>query len=254
MQVKPKVQSFFLSMKIFKYLFASRRMDFDQAGFFIIGLMIIVWFGFGPSYFERLAGNEFTFYIHFHAVNMVIWLLTIFVQPILIRQGKLSSHKLIGRITYFFFPIVIFSMILLIHSQMNASSQISGGDFFVPFKDVVTMSIYYSLGIFWRKNIAIHSRFMVAAFIPLIEPALVRMLLHSLPSTIVEYAYPLTVSIIDILILLLVLRDFRKLKLRWIFISLFLIMLSYQLVIFSGLTESTLIFTIARWFAALPLT
>lgn len=240
-------------MKFFKNLIQARRMNFDQLGVFVLVLMIVVWFGFGPSYFERIVGHApgFSFYFHFHAFCMVVWLLTVFVQPILIRRGMIKEHRQVGKLSYGLFPVMIISILLLIHSQLNEAKGAIGGDFFVPFKDVVIMVFSYIFGIYWRSNVAVHSRFMIASMIPMIEPALVRMFVNSLPVGIVDYSYLLTILVVDTTILSLAIKDLSNGRLKWIFLSLLIVMILFQAMILLGITEVEWMVFLAKWYASI---
>ena len=229
---------------------------FKQLGWLIILLMIVAFVGFGPGYFHRLGseGGEISMYFHFHAFSMVIWLFLTLTQVISVRRGNYQIHKFIGKSTFVLFPMVIISTLFLIHYQLRNAEAIYGADFFIPMKDVITMSAGYILGIVFSARPAFHSRFMIATLIPLIEPSLVRALIHTLPEKLASYAYPATVLTIDALLLILVVMDFRRKHLKWVFIGLFLVILLGQCIIFSGAAESSLIVGVAKWFSDLNLT
>ncbi|WP_422360309.1 hypothetical protein [Reichenbachiella sp.] len=228
-------------------------MKFDQLGVFVLALMIVAWYGFGPSYFQKVLGEvaDFSIYFHLHAFFMVIWLLIIFIQPVLIRNGKLKLHRLIGKITYVIFPMMILSILLLVHSQLNQSEFVTGTEFFIPFKDIVIMIFAYIFGVYWKQNIALHSRFMIISIIPMIEPSLVRMFFNVLPESIVEYSYPLTILVVDIIIILLAVNDFKKEKVRWIFPGLLIVLGICQTMVIFEYSESSWIVSLAKWYAGL---
>ena len=234
-----------------KQMLRSRKMSFDQTGVFILVLMVVVWLGFGPSYFNRILDTEFPLRFHFHATCMVIWIVSVLVQPFFIRTGKIKLHKIIGRLSYALFPIMILSTLILIHGQLKMSTQVYGADFFIPMKDVIVMVLAFPLAIRWKENVAIHSRLMVVCMIPMIEPSLVRMLVNLLPTTLVDQAYLLTLLTVDGLIIALLLNDRNKPHARWVFPVLLGYMVLVQAVIYQGWTEVFWIVGAAQWFASL---
>ncbi len=234
--------------------FASRRAPFDQAGIFILLLMLVIWFGFGPSYFFKIfKGVTFTAYFHLHAIFMVLWVMILLAQPVLIRRKKFGLHKSVGKFSYLLFPIMIITTMLLIHSQLSGSTD-EGSSFFIPFKDVIVLVVYYSLGIGFKRNVQLHSRLMIATIIPLIEPSLVRAFFNLLPDPIVSHSYYLTIAIIDLVIVFLIIRDLKFPKLRWVFVSLLGLIILFQTAIITGAADAKWMNQIARRFSELPLT
>ena len=234
-------------------LFQSRKLTFDQIGIYVFFLMIVAWFGFGPSYFHRIISDQvhFSFYFHFHASSMVLWIAIAFLQPVFIRYGKVSLHKNLGRVSFLVFPLVIISTLMLVHSQLQMAENIDGATFFIPVKDVLLMSVFYVLAIIRKKNIGLHARLMVATMVPMIEPSLVRMLFNVLPEVIVEHSYIYTILIIDCTLLLLVWYDHKRPKFRWVFTSVLIYMLLVQFVLMSNLVEHRYVIGRTNWFASI---
>lgn len=240
-------------MNYLKNLILSKKMKFDQLGVYVLVLMIVAWYGFGPSYFQKMLGQvaDFSIYFHLHAFFMVVWLLVMFVQPALIRQGRFKIHKQIGKLSYGLFPTMILSILLLIHHQLNQAEFVSGADFFIPFKDIVIMTFSYILGVYWKRDVARHSRLMIASVIPMIEPSLVRMFFNVLPESIVEYSYPFTILVVNTIILSLAINDFKKGRVRWIFSGLLIVMAICQTIIIFEFTEANWMVSLAKWYARL---
>ncbi|MCR9249341.1 MAG: hypothetical protein NXI20_02920 [bacterium] len=236
-----------------KYLLKSSKMSFDQSWIYILVLVGIASLGFGPSYFLKVFGASMSFniYFHFHAVMMVLWVLLVFAQPLLIRLSKFNLHRLLGKISYLIFPIMIVSILLLTQSQMSLSKEINGSDLFIPLKDVIMMSLYYILAVRYKEIYQLHSRLMIASIIPMIEPSLIRMLFNVLPEGIVQYSYQLTIVSVEVVILILAINDMKRIRVRWVFSSLFIVMSGFQAIIFWEVTESDLMISIAKWYASL---
>lgn len=168
---------------------AFRRVPFDNAGFFVLGIFIVALFGFVPSYFPSFSGREveFTFYTHLHALNMVLWLCVLIAQPFLIRHRLNRWHRTLGRISYVQVPLLMVSSLLLIHSRLAAADGPPKlNQFWVQFKDLVVIGTTYGLAIYYRRNAAYHARFVVGSCFQLLEPGLARALIvfSPLPSPV----------------------------------------------------------------------
>ena len=188
-----------------------RKIQFNKAGSYLIALLLIAILGFWPSYFAKFFDGtaSFTQYIHAHAVVMMLWVVVLIIQPILIRKGKLSLHRLIGKMSYLLFPLVIIAGALLAHHRAEFANNIAR-NLFIPFKDIVVLLVAYSIAIYYRKDVAVHARAMIATAIPFLEPALVRFLGWSLPENFPLNRYVATVLIMDFILIGLIIRERKK--------------------------------------------
>ena len=236
------------------------KIRFDKSGYYFIGLVGLVLLGFWPSYFSKFFnGTEnYSFYFHFHATMMALWILVLIAQPILIRKKKLATHKFIGQLTYILMPLLFISVILLTHYQIQTHVQIVNGEklygphLIVPFKDLLILGTAYIIAIIYRHDINIHARAMIATGIVFIEPALIRFIRHSLIQD-GRLAYFLTIGLVYSLLIGLVILERKQKRGRWVFpLILGLYVCVHAILIFKvpiGFWE-----TFAKWFAGLPLT
>jgi len=229
------------------------KIRFELWGYYFLGLVLLIILGFWPSYFSKfLTGtNDYKFYFHFHAAMMILWLATLVIQPILIRKKRLKLHRLIGKITYFLFPLVIISIVLLAHSRHTLNEKDLGINLFVPFKDIIIMGTAYFIAIRYRHNIDLHARGMVATGIVFIEPALSRLASNILGPDLT--AFLITIGIIYALLIGLILRERRQKRGRWLFpLILGLYIVVHAIIIFDIHIAPWEAF--ARWFETLPIT
>lgn len=236
------------------------KIRFDKSGYYFIGLVGLALLGFWPSYFSKFFdGTEnYSFYFHFHATMMALWILVLIAQPILIRKKKLTTHKFIGRLTYILMPLLFISVILLTHLQIQNHVQIRNGEklygphLIVPFKDLLILGTAYIIAIVYRHDINIHARAMVATGIVFIEPALIRFIRYALIQD-VRLSYFLTIGLVYSLLIGLMIMERKQKRGRWVFpLILGLYIIVHSILIFKvqlGVWE-----TFAKWFAALPLT
>jgi hypothetical protein len=236
------------------------KIKFDKAGYYFIGLVVLVLLGFWPTYFAKFASgtNKYPIYFHFHATMMSLWILALIVQPILIRKKKLRLHRVIGKLTYLIMLLLFLSVILLTHYRMEDNVQfvnnekLYGPHLVVPFKDLLIIGIAYIIAVRYRHNVNIHARAMIATGIVFIEPALVRFLGYAVFSNRPMALIPSIAFVYGILITLMIIERHQKSG-RWVFpLILGLYIIVHSIIIFQLHIPGWE--TFARWFAALPLT
>ena len=236
------------------------KIRFHKSGYYFIGLILLVLLGFWPSYFSKFLNetNKFSFYFHFHAIMMSLWILALIVQPILIRKKKLTVHKFIGKLTYILMPLLFISVILLTHHRIQDhvliinNEKFYGPHLLVPFKDLLILGTAYIIAIRYRHDVNIHARAMIATGIVFIEPALIRFIKHSIIQDGLS-AYLCSIGLLYSLIIGLIIMERKQKRGRWVFpLILGLYIIVHSILIFQiriGPWE-----TFAKWFAGLPLT
>lgn len=231
-----------------------KKIQLEKSGYYLIALLFIALLGFWPSYFSKFFDGtaDFTQYIHAHATVMMLWVVALIVQPILIRQKKLSLHRLIGRFSYVLFPLVIIAGALLAHHKAEPGEGVAFG-LFIPFKDIVVLLVAYGIAVYYRKDVSIHARAMIATAIPFLEPALVRFLRGILPASFSVHPYLLTVLIMDLILIGLIIRERKEKKGRWVFPLILGLYFIIQFIIFSRIEIPGWRY-LTEWFVALPLT
>lgn len=234
-----------------------KRLRFDNAGYFFFGIFLIACVGFFPTYLVKLPQEEvsFNFYTHFHAGMMILWLGILITQPFLIRTKRNKWHKLLGKFTYAFFPLLIISMLLLMHSKLNSlTDPIDGNQLWIPLKDLVVIVPCFCLAIYYRKNPLFHARFIIGSSIQLIEPGLARALIGVFPSADPMIMYGIALLIVYSILITLIVKDRKSKKGRWIFPLVLGMVFSVHLFLFVGGPELDIFRSFMDWFIALPLT
>lgn len=229
------------------------KLRFDISGYYFIGLVGLVILGFWPTYFAKFFNGsaDFTFYFHFHAVILTLWLLLLIIQPILIRKKKLAIHRFNGKLSYFLFPLIFLSVILLAHSRHEINEKNLDIRLLVPFKDLLILGTAYFIAIRYRHNINLHARGMIVTGIAFIEPALVRFIRYAIiPSPTANY---LTIFIVYSILIGLIIKERNQKRGRWIFpLILGLYVIVHTIIIFKIHIGPWELFS--KWFITLPLT
>ncbi len=89
------------------------------SSFFVLILVMITW-GFYRTYLVFFpAFTGFTMIHHFHGAVMMTWMMMLIVQPLLIRYGKITIHRNIGRLSFIIAPLVVFTIFLTAQMGYN---------------------------------------------------------------------------------------------------------------------------------------
>ena len=238
---------------------AKLKPPLDISIHYFIVICIIVVLGFWPSYFVRFFNgtSNFTFYLHFHAAMMVLWISMLIIQPILVRKKNLQAHRFVGKSSYILFPMMCISTILVIHQGASIDEAALGNRLLFLSKNLFIFILGYAIAIKYRHNIDVHARGMIVTGIALIEPALTRLMLNTFASFELFVTSPdffwygsiPTILIIFSFLTGLMIIERRQARGRWVFpLTLVLYSILYGLWISQthlGLWES-----FSKWFVS----
>ena len=175
--------------------------NYKNLGFILMLLLPLTFLGFYKSYLIQFPDFEdkFDFYFHLHALIAFIWILMFGIQPLLIRYNRYDIHRLIGKLSYFFFTILLLSLLALIWKKYER-----GDDLMVSVFNFILLVIFYSLAILKKKNPAIHMRYMIALALVFISPILGRVLIHWFQITFIQHVHIVFTSINLLLVSLII--------------------------------------------------
>src|SRR5438094_227069 len=89
---------------------------YPNLGYWFLSFIVLVFAGFYYTYFSILF-NPRPVIIHIHFSLMALWIAMLIIQPFLIKYKKRHLHKLIGRLSYFLVPLVLFFCFLVIRLE-----------------------------------------------------------------------------------------------------------------------------------------
>jgi hypothetical protein len=149
--------------------------------FFILVMVLITW-GFYKTYiifFPKFDG--FNNLHHFHGAMMTIWMAFLIVQPLLIRSGRITIHRAIGKLSYIIAPLVALSIFLVsrmsyLRPEPDVTHEQKIAMIALSFPFLVGFIIFYSLAIMNKRNTYMHMRYMIATSFLMIAPGLGRAL------------------------------------------------------------------------------
>ena len=135
---------------------------YRNLGYYFLLLIPLIFIGFYKTYFIQFPSfkENITSWMHIHAMIATLWIIMLIVQPLLIRNKKFKQHRLVGKISYVVFPLLILSFIPQILRVIN-----SGYPEFVffPLADSVLLILFYGFAIANRKKTPKHMRYMIGA-------------------------------------------------------------------------------------------
>ena len=95
-----------------------RSFYLSGSGPWFAGLLILAMVTFWPTYVS-LSPSANSSYTHFHAATATLWVLMLIAQPMLIRRGHLSTHRMLGRFSWALAPVFVFGVILLASNRIK---------------------------------------------------------------------------------------------------------------------------------------
>jgi len=230
-------------------------MTFRASGWAFLVLAAAAAPAFWPLYLSRTP-SSIDGYTHAHAAVMTAWCLLLVAQPFLARSAR-DWHRTAGRLSYAVAPAVLITALLLAHQRFSAMDAATlareGASLYLPLSAVVLFVTAYAGGVVWRRERAVHARFLVTSAFPLIDPIMGRLMAFYLPPLPGYLWYQaITFGAGDLLLAWLAWRDWHA-PAGWVFRA----MLAWTLLVHLGwftLAQGDAWLAVAAWYARLPLT
>ncbi|NOT93189.1 hypothetical protein [Ferruginibacter sp.] len=160
--------------------------------YFFVFLLLMSFAGFYKTYLVKFPTFDgFTWAHHFHGAVMLTWILILIAQPVFIRTKKIRLHRIVGKASYFVFPLLILSLFLVARAgyvrniktagETEALAAMTNG---IP--DIFYLCILYGFGIYYKKKTSFHLRFFASIGLMILGPGLGRFLIAvcGLPFTV----------------------------------------------------------------------
>ena len=149
---------------------------------FTMAMLVAFW----PSYFSRLADQP-SVHHHAHGLAMTAWLGLLIAQASLMRSGSRALHRRLGLLSYLLVPIIVVVTLRFVHYTMRETPELGAyGLFFLALvvMTLVTFVALFALAMLYRRQPAVHARFMVSTLFPLFPPVTDRLIGRFVPSVI----------------------------------------------------------------------
>ncbi len=152
--------------------------------YFFIFLLLMSVAGFYKTYLVKFPNFEgFTWAHHFHGAIMLTWILILIAQPVFIRTKNFRLHRIVGKASYFIFPLLLLSFFLVARAGYLRNIKTVGETEalarmgFSGIPDMFYISILYGLGIYYKKKTSFHLRFFTSIGLMILGPGLGRFLI-----------------------------------------------------------------------------
>jgi hypothetical protein len=149
---------------------------FAAAALALLALALVT---FWPQYLSKPLAT-IDLYTHVHAALGTLWLALLIVQPLAIRVGARPLHRRLGRASFLLGPAFVVSGLLLAHyrfaNMAPATFAREADSLYLPLMVGAMFAVAYALALVWRRQAAVHARFMACTALLLIDPVLSRII------------------------------------------------------------------------------
>jgi len=210
-----------------------------KSSYYFAFFLLLAFIAFWPKYFSIILASQ-PLLIHAHGISMILWCLSLIIQPYLIKTNRLKIHRMVGKASYLLVPFFIISTLLLVYSILSPAIRLTSGHYYfftLVFNALLAFGILYGLAVYHRKESAIHARFMICTVLTMITPVTDR-LIYRYFRFIIEYVpridqipvVPVAGFLLaDLILLGLIIYDWRHSKGNYAFIVALTIMLGYHI-------------------------
>jgi hypothetical protein len=242
---------------------APRPVDMARSAPFLAGLFVLALVAFWPTYLSS-PGDSSSGYTHLHAVTAALWMIVLITQPFAVLTDRMRLHRALGRSTFVLAPAVVVSILLLAHHSIShvdpAQFDIQAYVLYLQLSLASVFAICYGLAILNRRDTPVHSRFMVATALTLIDPVVIRLMFWIAPAATWNYQW-FTFALTDLVLVALILVDRKEPRVRWVYAFLLgLFVLSQAPAVlgpvgdpYRGAAAAPAWQAVAHWFASLSL-
>ena len=146
---------------------------YQNLGFILLLFIPLTFLGFYKTYFvlaPEFAGTVDTS-THIHAISASLWLALLIAQPLVIRYKNYALHRILGKVSFIVFAILIISFIPQMIKEYEKGLFPLNASF-----DVVLLLAFYTLAMLYKKDVSAHMRYMIAISLIFVGPTLGRML------------------------------------------------------------------------------
>jgi hypothetical protein len=224
---------------------------------FTMAMVVAFW----PSYFSRLADQP-SVHPHAHGLAMTAWLALLIAQASLMRAGNRALHRRLGLLSYLLVPVIVVVTLRFVHYTVREVPEL--GDYGLFFLALVVLTLVtfvtlFALAMLYRKQPAVHARFMVSTLFPLFPPVTDRLIARFAPSVLdwmpriggAEILQVAGFAIADTILVGLVIWDWQKNGRRVFLVALAIVVIGQAAIL--NAHRFAIWQAFGPWFVGLPL-
>ena len=192
---------------------------YRNIGYVLLVLPLIVIAGFWIPYFSEIPKFEpsITTAVHVHALLLFAWVALLVIQPLAIRSGSFSIHRMLGKASYFLMPLVLIFAIAMLRKEfqehlasgMNVVAARSAE--YLSSSQLVLFAAFYGLAVarIQKRDVAGHMRYMICIALVLLPAGLARMLGYWF-NVSQGSSHTVSLAVIDLWLVFLIIFDRRR--------------------------------------------
>jgi len=126
---------------------------------------------------------------HLHGAALTLWVVMLVAQAQLIRTGRRSLHRTLGKTSYVLAPAVVAITTSFVHYRVAGSlPSFERLPPFVPYflaltlNSLLVFAAFYALAIYYRRDAGRHARWLISTVFPLFTPITDRLIGAHWPS------------------------------------------------------------------------
>ena len=167
-------------------------MPYRHASYYVLFCIVVILAGFWQSYFS--VWGEVPWQFHAHGVAATAWVLMVLAQSWTPHHGQMTLHRAVGKSSLLLFPFLIgglFGIIDVTAKGFVAGDSLSrvefGGQFLIGLALAVAayVTLYYR-ALRYRRKVWVHSGYMLATPLILLESPLSRVFGTWLPGLTIQ--------------------------------------------------------------------
>lgn len=147
--------------------------------------LVVVLAGFWPSFLMRLADTDAGHMIH--GVSATLWMTVPIVQASLMRRGRVTAHRRVGRVSLVLVPIVVVSGLymvrVMIRDPIGIAEPLRTKLVVLDSGSVVFFALVLALAVrsIYRGDARSHAQYMTCSVIVIVEPGFERLVVRWVP-------------------------------------------------------------------------
>lgn len=159
---------------------------YRNLGYVLLALPLIFIAGFWIPYFSQIPNFDpsITTAVHVHAMLLFAWLGLLVVQPLAIRSGAFSVHRILGKASFVLMPLILVFSITMLRKQyqenliggMNPAAARAAG--YLSATQLVFFAALYGVAVarIYKRDVAAHMRYMICTALVLLPAGFARVL------------------------------------------------------------------------------
>jgi hypothetical protein len=152
-------------------------------------LGFVIW-GFWKTYYSNPA--QFPDLLrHLHGAGMTLWCALLVTQAWLVRTGRRSLHRAIGKSSYLLVPLNVILQIVVQRDRLPFRTDFLSAGVLQPrgitqialgLGGALLFALIYGLAMLNRRTSAVHGRYMICTILPILSPATDRIVGQHIPA------------------------------------------------------------------------